>query len=159
MEQMTLPHLLINICQGRTPVDADHLNELAHNADPYTLEFLDLQDLSPEELEDWDADCDLDQLPLICDFEQDFEPLNPFDGGYSLIVEFLAPNEDEWLEEEEAEQTIRELFAMIPWDFSLVLEYIEINGEDDGEDDGEEELRNLSVQIAEELGATGFKAE
>ena len=80
-------------CQGRIAVDADRLNELVHNADPYTLEFLDLQDLSPEELEDWDADCDLDELPLICDFEQDFEPRSPFDGGYSLFVEFVDPNE------------------------------------------------------------------
>lgn len=142
-------------CQGRIPVDADRLNELVHNADPYTLEFLDLQDLSPEELEDWDADCDLDELPLICDFEQDFEPRSPFDGGYSLFVEFVDPNEDEWLEEEEAEQTIRELFAMTPGDFSLVLEYIEINGEDYGDED----LQNLAIQVAEELGIVDFKVE
>lgn len=142
-------------CQGRITVDADRLNELVHNADPYTLEFLGLQDLSPEELEDWDADCDLDELPLICDFDQDFEPCSPFDGCYSLFVEFVDPNEDEWLEEEEAEQTIRELFAMMPGDFSLVLEYIEINSGDYGEG----ELCNLAVRIAEELGVTRYKAE
>jgi len=142
-------------CQGRIPVDAARLNELVYNADPYTLESLDLQDLSPEELEDWDADCDLDELPLICDFEQDFEPRSPFDGGYSLFVEFVDPNEDEWLEEEEAEQTIRELFAMTPGDFSLVLEYIEINGEDYGDED----LQNLAIQVAEELGIVDFKVE
>lgn len=142
-------------CQGRIPVDADRLNELVHNADPYTLEFLALQDLSPEELEAWDADCDLDDLPLICDFDQDFEPCSPFDSGYSLFVEFVDPNEDEWLEEEEAEQTIRELFAMTPGDFSLVLEYIEINGEDYGDED----LQNLAIQVAEELGIVDFKVE
>lgn len=142
-------------CQGRIPVDANRLNELVHNADPYTLEFLELQDLSQEELEDWDANCDLDELPLICDFDQDFEPCSPFDGGYSLFVEFVDPNEDEWLEEEEAEQTIRELFAMTPGDFSLVLEYIEINGEDYGI----EELRDLATRIADELGNADFNVE
>lgn len=139
-------------CQGRIPMDTDRLNELVHNADPYTLEFLELQDLSPEELEDWDADCDLDELPLICDFDQDFKPCSPFDGGYSLFVEFVDPNEDEWLEEEEAEQTIRELFAMAPGDFSLVLEYIKINGEDYGE----EELKEVAIRVAGELEIAGF---
>lgn len=142
-------------CQGRIPVDANRLNELVHSADPYTLEYLELQALSPEELEEWDADIDLDELPLICDFDKAFEPRSPFAEGYTLYVELVDPNEDEWLEEKEAEQTIRELFALTPGDFSLVLEYIELNGGDYGE----ENLCDLAVQIAEELGISGFEIE
>lgn len=139
-------------CQGRVPMDADELNELVHGGDPYALEYFGLHDLSAEELEEWDADFDLDELPLVCDFDKDFEPESPYDGGYSLFVELVDPNEDEWLEEEEAAETIRYLFELTPGDFSLVLEYIEINGEDYGE----EELRDLAIQVAEELGISGF---
>jgi hypothetical protein len=83
--------------------------------------------------------------------EAEYNGFTKYDGGYTLHVDFINPNED-WLEEEEAEETIRDLFELTPGDFSLVLEYIEINGEDYGE----EALRDLAIQIAEELGIPDF---
>ena len=88
-------------CQGEIEMDPLELNELVANRDPHALEFFALTDASDEELEEWDAN-DLDELPKICDFEEDFEPYSPYDAGWTLNVEFVEPTEEEiieyWLE-------------------------------------------------------------
>ena len=81
-------------CQGVIPVDPDEINDLVAARDPYTLEFFGLQDLSDEELEEWDAN-DLDELPLIRDFDKEFVPCSPFDNGWILNVEFKEDPTDE----------------------------------------------------------------
>ena len=80
-------------CQGRVPVDADRVNELVHQGDPLALEFFELEDLSPEELEEWDAEFDMIDEPMLCEIDSSFKPISPFDGGYTLYVEFVDPNE------------------------------------------------------------------
>ena len=78
-------------CQGEIEMDTLELNELVHNRDPHALEFFGLEDASDEEIEEWDAD-DLDEIPLIKDFQEDFEPYSPYDEGWTLNVEFVDPN-------------------------------------------------------------------
>lgn len=78
-------------CQGEIEVDPDEINELVQKRDPYTLAFFELTDATDEELDEWDAN-DLDELPLVKDFEKDFEPRSPYDYGWTLIVEFVDPN-------------------------------------------------------------------
>lgn len=81
-------------CQGVAPMDCDELNELVAKRDPHALEFFGLQDATDEELEEWDAyDLDDDDIPLIKDFQEDFEPESPYAVGWDLNVEFVDPND------------------------------------------------------------------
>jgi hypothetical protein len=80
-------------CQGEAEVDADEINELVANRDPHALEFFGLTEADDDELDEWDA-YDLDELPLIKDFVEDFEPYSPYDAGWTLHVEFVDPNND-----------------------------------------------------------------
>lgn len=79
-------------CQGEAEMDPYELNELVAKRDPHTLEYFDLTEVDEEELDEWDA-YDLDELPLIKEFEIDFEPYSPYDAGWTLNVEFVDPNE------------------------------------------------------------------
>jgi hypothetical protein len=79
-------------CQGEAEMDPDELNDLVAARDPHALEFFGLTDADEEDLEEWDAN-DLDELPLIKDFVEGFEPYSPYDEGWILHVEFVDPNE------------------------------------------------------------------
>ena len=79
-------------CQGLAPMDEIELNELVAARDPHTLAFFGLENASDEELEEWDA-CDLEAVPAIADFQENFEPCSPYDAGWTLHVEFVDPNE------------------------------------------------------------------
>lgn len=79
-------------CQGEAPMDPDELNDLIANRDPHALAFFGLTDVDNDELDEWDAN-DLDELPLIKDFVEGFEPYSPYDEGWRLNVEFVDPNE------------------------------------------------------------------
>lgn len=80
-------------CQGEAEMDPDELNDLVAARDPHALAFFGLTDAEEEELEEWDAN-DLDELPLIKDFVEGFEPCSPYDEGWILNVEFVDPNND-----------------------------------------------------------------
>ena len=89
-------------CLGLDPVDPDDINIKVKARDEYTLDLLGLQSLSEEELDNWDANnLDENRLPRICDFDKDFEPMSPFDLGWSLVVEFEEDEENEEDEEDE----------------------------------------------------------
>lgn len=141
-------------CTGRYPVDPDEINDLVADRDPHTLAFFELTDLSDEELDEWDAN-DLDELPDVCDFQENFEPSSPFDGGYLLNVEFVEHPEEDDLDEDEATETLRELFQEANGDYSVIKDYIERC--DSLFYDGD--LADLAAQIAEELGITDFTIE
>lgn len=81
-------------CQGEAEVDPDEINELIADGDPHALAFFGLEDADDDELDGWDAN-DLDELPLIKDFIEGFEPYSPYDEGWILKVEFVDPN-SEW---------------------------------------------------------------
>lgn len=140
-------------CMGRVPVDVKHLNNLVHGGDQYTLEYLGLTDLHPEELKAWDAAEELDEIPMVCDFDKDFEPSSPYDRGYTLTVRFVDPNEYEDLTEEEARETLCDYFKETPGNYELVLEYLECNGREYGK----EELAKLAIDVANEMGISEFE--
>lgn len=79
-------------CQGVAEMDPDELNDLVSDRDPHALAFFGLTDADDEEIEAWDAN-ELDELPLIKDFVEGFVPYSPYSEGWSLIVEFVDPNE------------------------------------------------------------------
>lgn len=79
-------------CQGLAQMDEDELNELVAAHDPHALSFFGLTEATDEELEEWDA-YDLDEVPTIADFKENFEPYSPYDEGWILHVEFVDPNE------------------------------------------------------------------
>lgn len=79
-------------CQGLAQMDEDELNELVEARDPHALSFFGLTEATDEEVEEWDA-YDLDEVPTIADFKEDFEPYSPYDAGWTLHVEFVDPNE------------------------------------------------------------------
>ena len=80
-------------CQGMAEVDPDEINDLIADRDPHALAFFGLEDADDDELDEWDAN-DLDELPLIKDFVEDFEPYSPYDEGWTLNVQFVDPNND-----------------------------------------------------------------
>ena len=141
-------------CLGKNKVDPETLNELVAERDEHTLEYFDLSDLTDEELDEWDAN-DLEDLPDVCDFVEDFEPINPFiEGGYGLTV-FFAEDPESELEEEEARETLTELFEEANGDYTTVLEYI--NRCDDFYYGGD--LAELAAEIAEELGIEDYQTK
>lgn len=77
-------------CQGEAEMDPYELNDLVAERDPHALDFFGLTDADEDELDEWDAN-DLDELPLIKDFVEDFEPYSPYDEGWSLNVVFVDP--------------------------------------------------------------------
>ncbi len=79
-------------CQGEAEMDPEEINDLIADRDPHALEFFGLIDADDDEVDNWDAN-DLDELPLIKDFVEDFEPYSPYDEGWTLNVEFVDPNE------------------------------------------------------------------
>ena len=78
-------------CQGEIEMDCDELNDLIEHRDPHALAFFDLTDATEDELDEWDA-YDLDEIPLVKDFVEDFEPTSPYDEGWTLNVEFVEPD-------------------------------------------------------------------
>ena len=79
-------------CQGLAEVDPYEIDDLIADRDPHALAFFGLEDADDDELDEWDAN-DLDELPLIKDFNEGFEPYSPFDEGWCLNIEFVDPNE------------------------------------------------------------------
>ena len=79
-------------CLGRYYIEADELNDLVKARDTHALEFFGLENATDEEIEKWDAN-NLDELPYVCDFDEEFEPDSPFNQGWDLHVEFVDPNE------------------------------------------------------------------
>ena len=79
-------------CQGLAPMDEDELNDLIAARDPHALAFFGLEEADDGELDEWDA-YDLDEVPTIAEFQEDFEPYSPYDAGWTLHVEFVDPNE------------------------------------------------------------------
>ena len=80
-------------CQGEAEMDPDELNDLVADRDPHALEFFGLTGADDDEIDEWDA-YDLDELPLIKDFVEGFEPYSPFDEGWDLVVQFVEPDEE-----------------------------------------------------------------
>ena len=134
-------------CTGQNRVDPDEINELVAERDPYTLEFFDLEDMTDEELDAWDAN-NLDDLPEVCEFKEDFVPSSPFDNGWDLCVEYAENPEEIELEEDEAGETLKELFQRSDGDFNEVEDFIDRCSDlCDGFDLGE-----LAVTVAGEMG-------
>jgi len=108
-------------CMGLSEMDADVLNDLVHKGDEHAIEFFKLQALSQEELQAWDAN-NLEELPLVKDFDPDFEPYSPFDEGWDLSV-FPPDVCDIEVEDSEVEEYISE--ALDGKDFMLVCEVVD----------------------------------
>ena len=80
-------------CLGELEEDPGELNELVHGKDPHALAFFGLSEADENDIFSWDAN-ELEKLPLIRDFREDFVPTSPFDEGWSLSV-WLEGNEGE----------------------------------------------------------------
>lgn len=139
-------------CQGYIPVNEEEINALVAARDPYTLEFFGLSGLSDEELDDWDAS-ELENLPYVRDFDEDFEPESPFDGDYSLIVDFVDWPDEEILDIEEACQTLQMLFSEAKGNYELVDDYV---SRCERMYDGVGSLHELAEGFALDLGLTDF---
>ena len=149
-------------CMGLAEVDPDEINDLVYNKDPHAIAFFGLEDLSDEELEDWDAN-DLDELPTIADFVEDFEPESPFDCGWTLNVSFADEYVDNWFQDDAAfnftKETANELIrdAMKAGDFEFVDDVVEAQREYYSEDAGE--LEQAIYRIAKDLGLDSYAEE
>lgn len=92
--------------QGENAMDPHDINAMVANRNPRALAFFGLEDASDEELAAWNAyDLDEEELPLVIDLDDSFEPYSPFDAGWSLTVELVNPNdEDEEYEDEDEDE-------------------------------------------------------
>ena len=144
-------------CTGQMEMDPDELNDLVADRDPHALEFFGLTEADEDELEEWDAH-DLDELPLRCDFEEGFEPYSPFDEGWDLIVQFPIPgesNEEGYLEEPEARETLTELLQAANGDYSVADDYVSrCSGYLPW--DSDLDLQALALEIAASLGLEDY---
>ncbi len=95
-------------CLGELEEDPGELNELVHGKDPHALAFFGLSEADENDIFSWDAN-ELEKLPLIRDFREDFVPTSPFDEGWSLSV-WLEGNEGE-APDEITEECLREALA------------------------------------------------
>ncbi len=111
-------------CTGEAEMDPDEINDLVSERDEYTLDFFGLTDMSEEELDEWNA-YDLEELPTILEFQEDFEPSSPFDSGWSLNVEYVEHPDEEDFGEDEARATIAELLDEADGDFTVLKDYVE----------------------------------
>ena len=80
-------------CEGIVPVDPAEINKLVADRDKGALKFLGLENATEDELEKWDAST-LETLPLVRDFYGGFGTHSPFDGKWTLTVEFTEPNDN-----------------------------------------------------------------
>jgi len=145
--------------QGLIEVDPDEINELVSDRDEHTLAFFGLTGKSDEELDAWDANTQ--EMPLVRDFEEDFEPENPFDNSWELNIEYIDPNEESELGEDEARETLREMFEEADGDYSEITEYI-MDHEDvfcPEEEHDYMTLEDLAVEIAEDMGIEDFEMD
>lgn len=76
---------------GRIDVTKEDLEARVHNKEKKALEFLELNDLSDEELEKWNAD-GLDEMPCLYEVDSNYDDINLFDELYTLKVYFT----EEW---------------------------------------------------------------
>lgn len=144
-------------CMGQVPVDPDDINELVKKRDRHTLEFFELTELTEEELDDWDAnDIEDYMLPDACDFYPDFKPTNPFDEGWSLNVEF-CDYEDDYVDGEEARESLLTLFKQSEGDYTVVKKYIAEF--EHGFGYSSVDIRAMAAEVAAGLGITDFALE
>ncbi len=141
-------------CMGYAKVDPDEINDLVQSGDEHAIKYFKLDRLNPEELEEWDAN-DLENLPKIADFNEDFEPESPFDNGWKLNVWFFDPRTDEFFEGKSYPITKESIIdylkeALKAGDFSLVNEVLKAQ-EDFFSEQGED-IKKTVLQLAEKLG-------
>lgn len=134
-------------CLGENEVDPEELNNLVHSKDQHALEFLGLVGLSDEELEDWDAEIDLNEIPLVKDFQEGFEPMSPFDCGWTLNV--WLPENEETPTDEEIEAFLEE--ALSADDVVLAEEIV-----DGQEDNYSGDLADTAFCIAIRVGCKAY---
>ena len=75
-------------------MNPDRINRLDADHNPCAFIFFVPAKADEDEQEEWGAH-NLDELPLRCDFEESFEPRNPFDEGYRLVAQFPILSEKE----------------------------------------------------------------
>ena len=145
-------------CMGLTEVDPDEINDLVHSGDEHAIKFFKLEDLNEEELEAWDAN-ELDELPQIADFKEDFTPESPFDNGWTLHVRLCDPRYDDCqmgesycITKERVTEYMKE--ALKAKDFSLVDEVVKAQ-QDFFSENGEDIRKTVSL-LAAELGIDDY---
>lgn len=110
-------------CDGSATVDPDEINDCVADRDPRTLEFFGLEGLSEEELDAWDAHSV--DLPTIAEFDEDFEPIDPFDDEWLLEVRFCEIEQyAKGLTEENARDILTELFHAADGDYSEINDFV-----------------------------------
>ena len=133
-------------CLGEDPVDPEEINDLVHAKDAHAIEFFQLGDLSDEELEEWDAN-DLDDLPMVCEFDEEFEAQSPFECGWQLNV-WLPENDDD-IPDEQVDAYLKE--ALAAGDVELAEAIIDGRAYCYSDD-----IRKTALRIAAEVGCREY---
>lgn len=130
IEEMEIDNFLdmddeyVQECLGKYPMDEDELISLIQDRDEHALEFFGLMDMSDEEIEEWLED-GIDDIPDVCDFDPDFEPESPFDGGWDLTVCFSGEPEDAGeMGPIEAKWNLKRLIEAANGDWSELKEFV-----------------------------------
>ena len=142
--------------KGECPMEYSDMVELLDNRDPKALEYFLIDDASEEELQEMEnnnwENLDLDDLPYVCDFYEDFEP--DLDSiPYNIYVEFEDLTELD-LYEDEARETILTLLKEANGDYTVLDDFLDRC--DYNYQDGD--LYDLAAEVAEEYGFEEFNA-
>lgn len=144
-------------CMGYNDMDTDTLTELVHDRDEHALEFFGLKDATDEEIDAWDAeDLPVSKIPTVRDFDPDFEPESPFDGGWILNVEYINPAEEEDLDDETAYNTLSLLFEDANGDYTDIRDFV---SRCENEYCGSGSLAEIAKGLAEELELDDFSID
>lgn len=131
---------------GEVKMDLDELNNLVHSKDSHALKFFGLEGMSDDQLQKWDS-AELDSIPLVKDFKEDFQPKNPFNDDYKLEV-FIPDGEEVIPTEEEVIEYLRK--ALSSKDVKLAEEIVL------EQNDNYDDLFEKSLEIAKEVGCQEF---
>lgn len=98
-------------------------------------------------------------MPQRCDFDEEFVAENPFENGWTMIVEFVDPYDESDFTAEEARATLTQLMQEGEGSYGDILDYVERMEEAYDEAGDAVDLKEMAMAIAEEQGITDFTIE
>lgn len=133
---------------GEVTVDAEEMNKLVHSKDPYALQFFNLESLTDNELDKWDA-AEFERLPLVKEYRKDFIPQSPFGKEYQYRIEVWIPESEGGPGDKAIEEGIREALSEndLQRAYDIILEH---------EEEYSGNIVEAAFRIAEEVGCQAF---
>ncbi len=109
---------------GNKNIEPVELNQLVGSRDEYALIYLNLENLTEEELDKWDAN-NLDHLPKYCEVVENFEYKCIVNVAWTMDLEFVEHTVNDIITREEADQLMKELEGNLLVDIVALREHLD----------------------------------